>query len=258
MVRYDSYVICTSPRSGSTLLCTLLASTGKSGNPESYFHRPEISDWLERFGITPDPAASQCHILETIFQAAIAKGRLATGIFGVRLQRHSFDFFTQNLAVLHPHIQGDKKRFEAAFGRTLFIFLTRADKVEQAVSYLKAQQTGLWHVAADGSELERLSVHQEPIYNSAEIQSYFEKFTAFDKEWDGWFRREGINPFRICYDQLSHDPVKTVSAILDCLGLENAGALLIEPGVKKLADAVSRNWVDRFRSEYNTVKSILA
>jgi trehalose 2-sulfotransferase len=258
MAKYDSYVICTSPRSGSTLLCTLLASTGKSGKPESYFHRPEISDWLDRFGISPNPAASQRDVLSDIFHAAIAQGNGGTGVFGMRLQRHSFDFFIQKLAMLHPHFQTDKQRFQAAFGHTLFVYLTRPDKVDQAVSHVKAQQTGLWHMATDGTELERLSVHQEPVYNSAEIQSCYEKFVAYDQQWDEWFRREGIDPFRISYDQLSLDPVKTVSAILDCLGLKNDAAQLIEPGVKKLADAISRNWVDRFRSEHDSAKSTLA
>ncbi|MBT6203829.1 MAG: sulfotransferase, partial [Rhodospirillaceae bacterium] len=44
MARYQSYVICTSPRSGSTLLCSLLAATGLAGNPCSHFHDPSISE----------------------------------------------------------------------------------------------------------------------------------------------------------------------------------------------------------------------
>ena len=43
MAKYESYVLCTSPRSGSTLLCKLLAATGVAGNPDSYFHRPAVS-----------------------------------------------------------------------------------------------------------------------------------------------------------------------------------------------------------------------
>ena len=33
----DGYLICATPRTGSTLLCGLLASTGVAGNPELYF-----------------------------------------------------------------------------------------------------------------------------------------------------------------------------------------------------------------------------
>jgi LPS sulfotransferase NodH len=250
MANYESYVICTSPRSGSTLLCKLMAATGIAGKPESFFHRPDLSDWMDRFGIAPSPEASQRDVLGAIFKAALAEGSLATGPFGLRLQRHSFDFFTEKLAVLHPDLVNDKQRFQAAFGRTLFIHLTRTDKVEQAVSYVKAQQTGLWHMATDGTELERLSVHNDPVYIGTEIRSCLENFVSYDRQWEDWFRREGIDALRISYDQLSQDPAKTVHEILHCLGLKCDAALVIEPGVKKLADAISRNWVDRFKSEY--------
>ena len=153
MAKYDSYIICTSPRSGSTLLCKLLAATGVAGNPDSYFHRPSISDWLADLGLTRKRSVPERELLEAIFRAAIAKGTLGTGIFGLRLQRHSFDFFTEKLAVLYPEHSNDVERFQAAFGRTLFVHLTRRDKVAQAVSYVKAQQTGLWHAAPDGTEL---------------------------------------------------------------------------------------------------------
>src|SRR5580658_3754028 len=114
MAKFDSYVICTSPRSGSTLLCKLLAATGIAGNPDSYFHRPSISDWLADLGLTRKPSVPERELLEAIFRAAIAKGTLDTGIFGLRLQRHSFDFFTEKLAVLYPEHSNDVERFQAA------------------------------------------------------------------------------------------------------------------------------------------------
>jgi trehalose 2-sulfotransferase len=195
MAKYDSYIICTSPRSGSTLLCKLLAATGVAGNPDSYFHRPSISDWLADLGLTPEPSVPERDLLDAIFRAAIARGTLDTGIFGLRLQRHSFDFFTEKLAVLCPEHSNDAERIQAAFGRTLFVHLTRRDKVAQAVSYVKAQQTGLWHAAPDGTELERLSPPQEPAYNEGEIRTRFEEVTAHDHRWEGWFAALEIDPF---------------------------------------------------------------
>ena len=134
MAEYDSYVICTSPRSGSTLLCKLLAATGVAGNPDSYFHRPSISDWLADLGLTRKPSAPERELLEAVFRAAIAKGTLGAGIFGLRLQRHSFDFFIEKLALLYPEHSNDVERLQVAFGRTLFVHPTRRDEVAQAVS----------------------------------------------------------------------------------------------------------------------------
>ena len=91
------------------------------------------------------------------------------------MQRHSFDFFTEKLLSFYPEHSNDVERFQAAFGRTLFVHLTRRDKVAQAVSYVKAQQTGLWHAAPDGTELERLSRPQEPAYDASEIRTRLRK-----------------------------------------------------------------------------------
>ena len=171
------------------------------------FHRPSISEWLTYFGLTAEPSVPEHELLKAVFRAAIAKGSLETGIFGLRLQRDSFDFFTEKLAVLHPGYPNDAERFQAAFGRTLFVHLTRRDKVEQAVSYVKAQQTGLWHAAPDGTELERLSPPQEPAYDPGEIRARFEEVTAHDRNWDEWFASEKIDPLRITYEELSKSPL---------------------------------------------------
>nr|WP_216365009.1 MULTISPECIES: Stf0 family sulfotransferase [unclassified Roseobacter] len=179
MPKFDSYVICTSPRSGSTLLCKLLAATGISGKPESYFHTPSADDWAKALDLTLTDAASEQEALAEIFEAVRAKGRGNTSIFGLRLQRHSVDYFLQKLAQLHPGHTTDLPRFEAAFGRAAFIHLTRMDKVEQAVSYLKAEQTGLWHQAPDGTELERISPPAPPQYDAAAIQERYDRFQAF-------------------------------------------------------------------------------
>ncbi|MEM9778274.1 MAG: Stf0 family sulfotransferase [Pseudomonadota bacterium] len=248
-MRYASYVICTAPRSGSTLLCSLLSATGISGNPGSYFHRPSVSDWLRAHGLERDATASERKTLAAIFQAVIAKGTDETGVFGLRLQRHSFDFFMEQLALLHPEAPTDIGRLEAAFGPTLFIHLTRTDKVDQAVSYEMAEQTGLWHRAWDGSELERLAPPQEPVYDADRIRAHVLEMTGFDRAWEAWFKQQSITPMRITYQQLSDDPIRVLRDVLDRLGLDATKAQQASPGVAKLADATSRAWVQRFRDE---------
>ncbi|OLP45641.1 Stf0 family sulfotransferase [Rhizobium oryziradicis] len=249
MPKYASYIICTSPRSGSTLLCKLLAATGVSGNPGSYFHRPDLSDWMADCNLMPDPSLSEAEMLEAIFRAVQAKGSLDTGMFGLRLQRHSFEFFMEKLRVLHPGHDSDLQRLEAAFGRTLFIHLSRLDKVEQAVSCVKAEQTGLWHVAPDGTELERVAPVKEPVYDAAEIRATYDRFTDFDLGWKDWFEAQGIEPLRITYTTLSEDPVGCLRMILEALGVDADAANGVVPGVAKLADATNRDWVMRFRAE---------
>ena len=195
-------------------------------------------------------------VLDLIFRATIREGSFEMGIFGLRLQRHSFDFFAQKLAVLHPGFLNDAQRFRAAFGRTLFIHLTRQDKIEQAISYMKAEQTGLWHMAPDGTELERLAPPRHPAYNADQIQKYYDQFTTYDRDWQSWFDAEDIEPVRISYETLSADPLDTLRKVLDHLGLDRGAAHGVKPEVAKLADSTSLDWAARFRLEQDVSKTL--
>ncbi|MBB4303039.1 LPS sulfotransferase NodH [Rhodobium orientis] len=247
--RYESYVICTSPRSGSTLLCSLLEATGVAGVPDSYFHQPSVAEWIKDLGLSPDPAKGEVETLQEVFRKAIALGSGDTGMFGLRLQRHSFACFTEKLALLHPDPATDVGRLEAVFGRTLFVHLTREDKLDQAVSFLKAQQSGLWHRAPDGSELERLSAPQELRYDREAIAAEMAEMVAMDAAWADWFKGEEIDPLRLTYGGLSADPIGTLKTVLTALGRDPAAADTVEIGVAKLSDATNEDWVRRFRTE---------
>lgn len=253
MKKYDSYVICTSPRSGSTLLCDLLASTGRAGNPNSYFHRPSISDWLNSFELTVEDSAPERAVLAAIFKAAIAKGSLDTGVFGLRLQQHSFEFFIHKLSILYSAEPNDAQRFQKAFGRTAFLYLVRQDKLKQAISCVKAEQTGLWHMASDGTQLERLSPPQTPTYDANRIKACITEMEASERRWKKWFKQEEIHPLQITYKALSNNPIKTLLEVLIFLGIEYDPDHCVKPGVAKMADSVSQDWVNRYRDEKNLI-----
>jgi LPS sulfotransferase NodH len=231
------------------LLCKLLQSTGIAGVPDSHFHQPSVSSWLEDHGLSADQYDGEHDMLVAVLGAAIAYGSGNTGIFGLRLQQHSFDFLLEKLGLLFPNSVSDTGRLQAAFGQILFIHLTRADKIEQAVSRLKAEQSGLWHKTADGKELERLSAPRELAYDAPKIAQHVAEMTQADKDWEDWFAREALTPMRISYDDLSRNPSRILSDILVELGLDRSVSDGITPATAKLSDDISRSWVERFRAE---------
>jgi LPS sulfotransferase NodH len=253
MFKTRAYVICTSPRSGSTLLCRLLKASGVAGDPRSYFHEQSVAEWQADLDLTPDPAQSDLAALETVFSTVRERGTAGTGIFGLRLQRHSVEFFMKKLADLHPQFASDSERIEAAFGPTQFIHLTRPDKISQAVSFVKARQTGLWHQAPDGTELERLSEPQDPVYNRDDLRETHDLFLKYDQDWTDWFAKENITPYRITYDQLSAAPQETLKGVLKVLDADPRAAEGADPGIAKLADATSRDWVKRFKTDFELI-----
>lgn len=246
--RYESFVICTTPRSGSTLLCKMLAETGVTGYPDSHFHTPSVARWLETFALEDQKFASKKEALHAIFDAARVRGTAGTSIFGLRMQRGSFDYFIQQTSVLLPEIQSDVERIEAIFGPTLFIYLTRPNKLDQAISRVKAEQTGLWHLAANGTELERQSPPQEIRYDEAAISHHLNDLTKMDDAWRAWFKRNGLNPLVISYDVLSGDPQNVLGTIMRALELENNMPQNFQAPTAKLADHTSEIWANRYKN----------
>lgn len=247
---YDAYLICTSPRSGSTLLCRMLTDTGVAGAPNSHFHKPSLADWARAHNVDVSRAAVEAEVLPRIFAAARLTGRGGTDVFGARIQQESFAFFRQMLAVRYPDKVDDMARIEAAFGTTKIFYLTRGDKVGQAVSVVKAQQTGLWHQAPDGTEIERLAPPADPVYDGPALKDAYDGFLARETGWAAWFETERIEPVRITYEALSADPIGCLREVLKAIEQDPAAADGVEPGTAKLADAVSRDWAKRFREEY--------
>lgn len=249
MKKFQSYVICTSPRSGSTLLCQLLREVGDAGLPDSHFHAASLERWLGSYGLGKDAFNTEKESLKAVFQAAVERGKGAGQVFGLRLQRHSFAYFSEQLSLLYPSLAGDRSRIESAFGPTLFVHLTRENKLDQAISYVKAQQSGLWHRAPDGTELERQSAPKELVYDAPAIAAQMALSKRMDAEWDAWFHQEQIVPLRVGYDALSADPYGTLNTVLRRLGLDKRPRVEGVPPVAKLADAINHEWAQRFRSE---------
>ncbi len=246
MSSFQSYIICTSPRSGSTLLCSLLAATGCCGAPGSHFHKPSLTDWLADYSLARSDYDNEEEALAAVFDAAKKRGQAGTEIFGLRLQRDSFAYFIQQLGVVYGPQAVHRDRLRAAFGRILFIHLTRQDTLDQAISYLRAQQSGLWHRAPDGSELERLAPPAPAVYDAAAIASRMAVLRGANAAWERWFEREGITPLRLSYENLAADPQGALAAILVQLGLDVGAAAGVQAGVARLADTTSREWKARF------------
>lgn len=246
---FHSYVICTSPRSGSTMLCKLLAATKVAGNPGSLFHKPSVDAWLRYYKLEMSAFASRRETLDAIVKAAIARGKGETGVFGLRLQRGSLTFFMEQLGYWHPDSRTDLERIEAAFGPTLFIYLNRDDKIDQAISFIRAEQTGIWHRNADGSDLEVQDVTRENGYDPDAIRAQVSEFVEFDYAWRSWFENQSIKPLEVSYDALAREPKKALANILYALGADASIADSTPAQTAKIADKTNREWRARFESE---------
>jgi trehalose 2-sulfotransferase len=246
---FDAYILCGTPRTGSTLLCNLLASTKTTGNPDSYYGRRFIPDWAAEWGLPKPDSLSERDFEAGYLDAAIRVGKAGTEIFGLRLMRENLGELSDILDRIYPGLALDKARFERAFGSILYIHLSRENKLAQAVSLVKAEQTGLWHIAPDGTEIERLAPPQEPRYDFERIRRELTELESYDEAWNDWFAEQDISPLRVGYESLAADSAGTLVRICETLGVEPPDTADVKPGVAKFSDETSLDWMRRFRAD---------
>ncbi|MEU9740525.1 Stf0 family sulfotransferase [Micromonospora chersina] len=243
MTGVDAYFICAVPRTGSSLLCGLLASTGVAGRPEAYFRVPDEPLWAGRWGLP----AGEWHYRDYV-RAALAAGRTGNGVFGAKLMWGTLDRVVEGLAAGHPELAGaDDALLRRAFGRTAFVHLRRDDVLAQAVSWLRAEQTGRWTDTAPDAVDAAGPATGEPRYDPDGIDELLRTIAAHQAAWDTWFARYGITPHRVRYEDLAADPAGVTRGVLDALGLPSAG-VPVRPRHARQADALNAEWIARHRA----------
>lgn len=243
------YVLCATPRSGSTLLCGLLAATGAAGRPNSFFRAEDLRGWAEAWGLPPGLDPESAEFDRAYLPAMEREGRAGTGVFGLRIMWESLPEAACRLdRALGP--SGDlPRRVEQAFGPALFVHLSRRDKVAQAVSRLRAEQSGVWHRAPDGTILESTGPAAPLRYDPDRIAELAAGLERDDAAWQGFFAAHGLHPLRLAYEDVSADPRAALGALLGALGLDPGLAGRVPIGTARLADATSADWIARFRRD---------
>lgn len=251
-----SYILCTTPRSGSTLLCKLLQATGLAGRPDSHFHQPSLAAWLQDYRLNQADYPNETAAFRAVLTAAIAAGTDKNNTFGLRLQQHSFAYLMQQIARLHPAEPTDKARLDATFYTPKYIYLLRQNTLDQAISYVIARQSGLWHRAADGSELERLSAPQPFVFDAIAIQTQIRSVQNQNIEWQHWFTSQNITPLAVSYNDLATNPPKTLARVLRHLDLDPTIASSLKPPVSKLANTLNQAWADQYTAQFGPVEPL--
>ena len=237
------YLLCCSPRSGSTLLCDLLARSGVAGAPESYFREASIPEYSKRWRLEFGDQGWDDSYLRTVR----AHGERSTGVFGMRIMWSDMQPLLSRLADLHPGDQSDRARLRSALGVERFVHLTRQDRVAQAVSLVIAAQTGLWHRNADGTVRQGAEPVAPPRYDRGRIADELRMLEAGQQAWTTWFSEQSIMPLKLSYEELSADPAGTTRILLDHLGVRTVDVPTV--ATAKLATSTNAAWVERFRAK---------
>jgi LPS sulfotransferase NodH len=240
-----AYVICTSPRSGSTLLCQGLTNTGRAGAPAEFFdHREEvIAYWMQRFKIS-----TRSEFADKIVEATSTPN----GVFGTKLHATTYGdmhrAFCDNLRSKVADVQHRSltELLHAKFSTVRYIWLRRRNKVAQGISHFRAARSDLWQIPK-GYRCETSNAGDAVEFDFRVVEHFITCSYEYDRQWDNHFTRHGLTPLRLFYEDFvaSYDP--TLRRVLDFLDVPHSALPEAAPPLERMADMKSVEWEKKYR-----------
>ena len=260
-----SYLVCATPRSGSTLLCQALKATGLAGRPEEYFEARratgaprsareyfhDVPGFVEAvLGSAAPPPAPDYSSLAAVpdyrehLRSVLRRGTGSNGVFGAKLMwMHVEDFVP--LARSLPELNGTGLTNVLAelFPGLDYVWVRRRDDVRQAVSLWRAVQTQAWR-ADDGG-----AGDHPPEYNFIAIDHLLKNLRSDNRSWHDYFRTASVVPLEILYEDMADDLQAAVDGVLRRIGVDPGETPPAREHLKRQADQLSEAWVERYRAD---------
>ena len=268
-----AYLVCATPRTGSTLICEMLRESGGLGSPREYFEclkgtglprqpaeyfgrgkGPEVSRWMGQLDL---PVIRSCRRRMKEYQLygyrrylprILRLGTTSNGIFGAKIMwGHLHDFL-----VLHTGegSLASSHRIDASlrhiFPNLKYIYVTRQSKLHQAVSLWIALQTQRWRV---NSVIAPTETVREPIFHFEAIDFLRRQLIEQDAAWQRFFTAAGIAPLMLDYEQFSRDLPHALMRVVEFLELGcEPFDRFVQPSLVKQADGRSEEFVRMYES----------
>jgi LPS sulfotransferase NodH len=243
-----SVLICTTPRSGSTLLCRYLAATGRVGAPQEYFLEAALPGLYAKRGVADFPR---------YFERLLRDEVTPNGVFAAKLMGAP-DVFAGYLARLRelPGLSDPERPahelLASAFPAVRYVWLTRRDRLRQAISLQRAQASGLWQ----STQAKQGAPAPPPALDLAAVDDRLGDLAAWDAGWEEFFAAAGVRPVTLVYEDLVRDPAASVRELLAALEIELPSDWKPGPPERsRLADDTTESWLAAYRSEAKRARS---
>jgi LPS sulfotransferase NodH len=253
-----SFVVCTSVRSGSTLLGEAMYAAGGMGCPLEYFHVGFQPGFEERWRAT-DFAD---------YRRQLFRHRTdPTGSFGLKIfwrdvmtlceQRHpgttdGLDRLTPDSIAPHGGYALVWRVLQDLAPNARYILLARRDKGRQAISAFTASRTGRWR------DMEGAAANAAPpAYDYDTIFRIYQHGLHTHRSWQAMFAHAGVKPVEVFYEDLARDLPGTVGRMLDALGhvVPDRGRLTQPMRLRRQAGTASEQMLMRFLRDHAARRS---
>ncbi len=234
-----SYLICASPRTGSYLLCEGLKETGVAGNPTEYFSDGYQAYWTRRWKTVG---------YEAYLRRACEVGTSRNGVFAVKTHGRQLSYFLRQTDLRARVPLGEQPGVvERYFPGARYVWLRRADKRKQGLSYAKSLQTKVWWHADEAPAPFDAPTPEALRFDFGLIERAMAQMEEDDAIWHRFFAANGISPLILDYEDMVADREGAVRAVLDHVGIPVPPTFALPPSqFTKMSDGRSAQWLDRF------------
>jgi trehalose 2-sulfotransferase len=231
-------VIASTARTGSTLLNSALYAAGVFGTRVEHLNPPNFAPHLRGLArvrnrlLSPNVVVSRSNqrSVRSAFRRVARANTTTDGVFGLKVMWGDLS------AVLHRH----GLDLDVLDLPITWIRISRIDRVGQAVSWARAEQTGRWTHSA----VER----EAPRYDGQRIAQLYATIAEEERCWDGYFQTHHENPHMITYEELDAKYESVVRGVLDHIGSTDTPVPARQ--LERQADGLNVEWVQRFRDEH--------
>jgi len=219
------YVICSSPRSGSNYLCSILKSSGLAGHPLEYFNPQYIA-------ANPSNAGKSAISINTYISELEKRRTSSNGTFGIKIQFWQLrNFFNKKP---EPAINFLRQQNQ-------LIYLYRENKLEQAISLYIARNTGAY-TSADTRNLKPIT------FNGAALTECLNLVIQDDVGWKSFLDKNSFPYLSLSYEDLVENTKAEIEKIWGAFGITNAPQIIEKNLTQKLEHPQYQDLLNQFKN----------
>jgi LPS sulfotransferase NodH len=216
----STLMLATIPRTGSTYFAIELWRTGVLGAPMEYVNFiNRLHDMVPRLG--------KGEVTE-YWRELQARRTSPNGVFSFKAFSSDFAHFGTKYPDLLPHVSWDR-----------VVYLTRRDKIGQALSYARAFQTKQWFANQEP--------HHAPEYDKLAVDQAVQWVHQSEAAWELLLERKGCDVLRVHYEDLLSDVDHVVQKVATFMEIELSSFQHMDlPLTNVQRDATSGEWRRRY------------
>lgn len=227
-----SYVICTTARSGSNLLCDVLGNTRLLGRPREAFN----PDFMRNGGYQPHifegNKITTAHFIDWIEN----RHRTPNGVFGTKVLFEDFGAFR------------GFESFHYLLNKSSLVHLRRRGKVRQAISYFFAEETGQW-IFSDIAKKNLADI----VYSFYKIKGHLDRLIAQDSMWTSVLSTINPSYIEIYFEDFVSDMRKTVFDVARTVSVDVADSP-IRVSLEEQKNSRTQEFYERFTEDFQNLQ----